>query len=369
MSIRALGIISANYEGKGFSQLTLKRTDATIPFGGRYRMIDFALSNMVNSGITTVGLITPYYYRSIMDHVGVGKPWGLARKIGGLFVLPGSVLGERSKGSKVILKDLIRNRRILDSCEAEYVVISDASTIMNLDYQPYIEAHEKDGNTVSVLYKKEEGDEQAIYFRENKKTGLVNEILFPGQADGDKRFLGVIIVNRQYLLDILEWFAAADNEDIVEIFSHELKKIRMKAYEVKCYSMVIDDIKDFKKANADLLDHEVRTELFEQENYQIFTKVQDEAPTIYKKSASVKKSLVAAGCVIEGTVENSIIFRSVHIKKGAVVKNSIIMQGSIIETNATVINAVCDKYSHVGRKAHLEGGTDLPAVLGKNQIL
>ncbi|MBR5926329.1 MAG: glucose-1-phosphate adenylyltransferase subunit GlgD, partial [Firmicutes bacterium] len=116
-------------------------------------------------------------------------------------------------------------------------------------------------------------------------------------------------------------------------------------------------------------DHEVRTELFEQENYQIFTKVQDEAPTIYKKSASVTKSLVAAGCVIEGTVENSIIFRSVQIKKGAVVKNSIIMQGSIIETNATVINAVCDKYSHVGRKAHLEGGTDLPAVLGKNQFL
>ncbi|MBR6025510.1 MAG: glucose-1-phosphate adenylyltransferase subunit GlgD, partial [Firmicutes bacterium] len=171
MSIKALGIISANYEGKGFSQLTLKRTDATIPFGGRYRLIDFALSNMVNSGITTVGLITPYYYRSIMDHVGVGKPWGLARKIGGLFVLPGSVLGERSAGSKAILKDLIRNRRILDSCEADYVVITASSTIMNIDYQPFIEAHEKDGNTVSVLYKKEAGDEQGIYFKEDKKTG------------------------------------------------------------------------------------------------------------------------------------------------------------------------------------------------------
>ena len=99
MSIKALGIISANYNSEDFGPLTEKRTVATLPFAGRYRLIDFPLSNMVNSGITTVGLITPYYYRSIMDHVGVGKPWGLARKIGGLFVLPGSAVGEKSAGS------------------------------------------------------------------------------------------------------------------------------------------------------------------------------------------------------------------------------------------------------------------------------
>lgn len=368
MSIKALGLISANYNSQDFGSLTEKRTVATLPFGGRYRIIDFPLSNMVNSGITTVGLITPYYYRSIMDHVGVGKPWGLARKIGGLFVLPGSAIGERSKGSKFLMKDLIRNRRILDSCEADYVLLSDSSTVMNCDFQPFLKAHAESEAQISLMYAKKKSNNEGIYL-ELTKSGALKGIRFYGEETTENRFLGVICMNRKFLIDCLTWYEALDNDDIMEILAHDFKKFSFNAFEFKGYNVIIDNLKDFKRANNDLLEHPIRTELFDQEYYPILTKVQDEAPTIYRKSASVSKSLVAAGCVIEGTVENSIIFRSVHIKKGAVVRNSIIMQGSIIETNAVVENAICDKYSHVGRKAQLVGGDQRPAVLGKNKLI
>ena len=180
MSIKALGLISANYNSQDFGSLTEKRTVATLPYGGRYRIIDFPLSNMVNSGITTVGLITPYYYRSIMDHVGVGKPWGLARKIGGLFVLPGSAIGERSKGSKILMKDLIRNRRILDSCKADYVILTDSSTVMNCDYQAFLKAHVESEAQISLMYAKKKSTNEGIYL-DLTKSGALKGIRLYGE--------------------------------------------------------------------------------------------------------------------------------------------------------------------------------------------
>lgn len=361
-----LGLISANYNKKELEALTKSRTVATIPFGGRYRLIDFALSNMVNSGIKTIGLITPYYYRSIMDHVGAGKPWELARKIGGLFILPGTVYGDRSQGSRVLIRDLIRNHRILDRSHSDYVLISDSSVVMNCDFKPFIEAHEASGCPISLMYKKEAGKADRAYLK-IKKSGKVEKIV-KGGSTLDNLFLGCYIVNRDFLTDFLEWYKALDNYDFMEVLAENIDKYDVNTYEYTGYSAVIDNVNEYKQASRDLLDHETRIELFEQERL-ILTKTQDETPTIYKPSASVNKSLIAAGCIIEGTVINSVIFRSVHIKKGAVVKDSIIMQGSIIEADATVINAICDKYVHVGRKAHIEGGKTQPIVLEKNTVI
>ena len=357
-----MGLISANYNVKDLEPLAKSRTIATIPFGGRYRLIDFPLSNLTNCGITTIGLITPYYYRSIMDHVGAGKPWGLARKIGGLFILPGTVYGNRSEGSRVLIRDLIRNHRILDRSRSDYVLISDSSVVMNIDYKPFIKAHEDSGCPVTLMYKKEPGKATRAYLK-TKKNGQVEKIVRGGTLDN--LFMGVYIVNRDFLIEFLEWYKAFDNYDFMEVLAENLDKYKVNSYECPCYSAIIDSVIDYKKANRDLLDHEVRVELFEQER-NILTKTQDETPTIYKPSASVTKSLVAAGCIIEGTVINSVISRSVHIKKGAVVKDSIIMQKSTIEADATIINAICDKYVHVGRKAHIEGGDLKPIVIEKN---
>ncbi len=357
-----MGLISANYSVKELEPLSKSRIIATIPFGGRYRLIDFPLSNLTNCGITTIGLITPYYYRSIMDHVGAGKPWGLARKIGGLFILPGTVYGNRSAGSRVLLRDIIRNHRILDRSRSDYVLISDASTVMNIDYNEFIKAHEESGCPITLMYKKETGRQNRAYLK-IKKNGHVEKIVRSGSLEN--LFMGIYIVNRDFLINFLEWYKAFDNYDFMEVLSENLDKYDVNSYECTDYSAIIDSVNDYKKANKDLLDHEVRVELFEQDRL-IFTKTQDETPTIYKPSAQITKSLVSAGCVIEGSVINSVLARSVHVKKGAVVKDSIIMQRSTIEADATVINAICDKYVHVGRKTHIEGGDSKPIVIEKN---
>ena len=366
MEKRTLGIISANYSRKELEQLTKSRTIATIPFGGRYRLIDFPLSNFVNCGIKTVGLITPYYYRSIMDHVGSGKPWELARKIGGLFILPGTVYGDRSTNGRVLIRDLIINHRILDRSQSDYVLICDTSVVMNCDFKEFIKAHEEGGCPITLMYKKEAGRNDRAYLK-IKKNGQVEKIV-KGGSKLDNLFMGCYIVDRGFLTNFLDWYKALDNYDFMEVLEKYLDKYNVNTFEYKNYSAIIDSVEDYKKASRDLLDHEVRVELFEQKRL-ILTKTQDEAPTIYKQSASVKKSLVAAGCIIEGTVENSIIFRSAHIKKGAVVKNSIVMQNSTIEADASVINAICDKYVHIGRKAHIEGGDKNPIVIEKNTII
>ncbi len=366
MGTSTLGIITANYTRKDLGSLVDSRTVATIPFGGRYRLIDFPLSNYVNSGITTVGLITPYYYRSIMDHVGAGKPWELARKIGGLFVLPGTVFGEREEGARFLLRDLIINRKIIDRSHAKYVLLCDTSTVMNCDFREFINAHAESGCPISLMYKNEPGRTNRSYLK-IKKNGQLDEIV-TGDPKAKNLFMGCFVIDREMLIRIMDWYRAIDNNDIIHILSQNLSKFKINTYEYKSYAAIIDSVSDYKKASQELLLKEVRQELFEKDA-QIYTKTQDEAPTIYRPGSNVKKSLVAAGCVIEGTVENSIIFRSTHIKKGAIVKNSIVMQKATIETNAVVINAILDKFVHVGRKAHIEGGDDRPVVIGKDEII
>jgi len=364
MSRATLGIITANYARHDLGSLVDSRTVATVPFGGRYRLIDFPLSNFVNSGITTVGLITPYYYRSIMDHVGAGKPWELARKIGGLYILPGTVYGEREEGSRFLIRDLVINRKIIDRTHADYVLFSDSSTVMNCNLRDFINAHAESGCPVSIMYKKEAGRTDRSYLKIDK-DGTVKEIA-RGNGKDKNLFTGCFIINKDLLLRIMEWYKSMDMNDVIHVIAQNIEKFKINAYEYTGYCAIIDTLNDYKKASMELINKEVREELFESER-QIYTKTQDEAPTIYRPGSKVKKSLVAAGCVIEGTVENSIIFRSTTIKKGAVVKNSIVMQKSIIETNAIVINAILDKYVHIGRKAHVEGGEDRPILIGKDE--
>lgn len=361
-----LGIISANYTSDDLGPLTNDRTVATLPFGGRYRLLDFALSNFVNSNIRTVGLITPYYYRSIMDHVGSGKSWDLAKKRGGLFILPGTVFGDKHVRSRILLKDIIRNGKILDRSSSQYVMFCDSSVVMNCDLEEFIDAHVASGCPISLMYKKEVGHKDRSYLK-IKRNGRVEKIYHESDKL-ENLFMGYYIINRDLLMNLIDWYQALDNYDLFEIIAENLGKYEVNTFEFKGYAAIIDTIADYKKASRDLLDHKVRIELFGQER-QIYTKVQDEAPTIFRPGSSVKKSLIAAGCVIEGKVENSIIFRAATVKKGAVVKDSIIMQQTTIESDATVINAICDKYVHVGRKTHIEGGKNNPVVLGKNQTV
>ena len=152
---RLMGLVCANYASDRFGMLTEERPIASIPFGGRYRLVDFPLSNMVNSGINTVGLVTPYAYRSLLDHVGNGKAWTLNRKVGGMFILPGSAYGVKNAQGKFLLRDVIRNQAYLERSRRDIVVVTACSKIFNMDFREAAEQHEKSGAVVTLLYKRE----------------------------------------------------------------------------------------------------------------------------------------------------------------------------------------------------------------------
>ena len=175
--MKAIGLISANYGSSEFGALLENRTLASLPYGGRYRLIDFALSNMANAGITTVGVIAPVNSGSLIDHIGVGNPWSLGRKRGGLFTMPGSVFGMQRFGSRFLMRDLIKCEDLYTKDEADYVIMSGSSDVCNIDYVPLIDAHEKSGKSITMVYKKvPRGEEFQGYFLDIDENGKVTNI-------------------------------------------------------------------------------------------------------------------------------------------------------------------------------------------------
>ena len=336
----AFGIIFANYTGQGFGELLAKRTVASLPFGGRYRLVDFPLSNMVNAGITTVGLIMPSSYRSLIDHVGSGKEWALDKKIGGLFILPGTVYGGHNTKEVIMLSDLLENRRYLQRREREkYAVIVSASKVYNMDYRPMIEAHIASGRTATFAYYK--------------------------TKEGAEMPLNCLVINRDDLIRIADEFSSFPHLDLVDLLHQELPVSEIGVYNFGGYVKSIDSVRDYAEASFDLLEEDIHFELF-RNTRTIFTKIQDEAPTLYGEEANVKNSMISAGCRIDGEVDHCILFRNVKVAAGAKLKNCIIMQHADIRPGAVLENVIMDKYSKVRENVVIKGTSKDPVVTGKN---
>ena len=195
---RTIGLISTNYSVPGFGSVTEVRPAASIPFGGRYRLLDFALSNMVNSRVQTVGLVTPYFYRSIMDHVGAGKPWDLSRKEGGLYILPGTVFGFHEENARFLFRDLLHNLEYLRQGDGDYILVSSGTLVANIDYQPMITKHELEGKPVTLLYKKMQPGEK----RPGRYLTLDGDTVagIRRADEGENLLLDCFIVDKSFLL-------------------------------------------------------------------------------------------------------------------------------------------------------------------------
>ena len=363
-----MGLISTNYISGDYGTLTKERPEASLPFGGRYRLIDFQLSNMINSGITTVGLVTPYMYRSLMDHVGVGKEWALSRKTGGLFILPGSTFGLKGARGRIMVRDLIQNRAFLERGNCKHVVLCDSNKVMNIDYSAVEEAHEANGNDVTFVYKK------GLHTRKDSEMylnldgeGRVSKVVV-GQNKDANCMLGAYIMNLDVLLNILDLYEHMGYMDMVEILNEHMEDLKIGSYEFNGYVGVINDLNSYMRVSMDLLKPEVRCQLFTDDK-PIHTKVQDAPPVKYVKGCDVCSSLVSSGCIIEGTVENSIIFRDVHIAKGAVVRNCILMQHCDISEGVILENVVCDKYVTVKPGIQISVSPESPIALNKKDML
>ncbi len=364
---RTIGLISTNYTVSGYSELTAERPPASIPFGGRYRFLDFALSNMVNSRITTVGFITPYYYRSILDHMGAGKEWGLDKKNGGLFVLPGSVFGFKDAGGRFLLRDVLRNERYLQRGTEDYVLCCDCSLVYNADYQPMIAQHELEGKPVTFLYKKTDPRvRRRGWYLTLDESGRVAGL---EQADaGEYLFLNCFLIDRTFFLRFLHDFRTLGYMDICEVLRMNLDSVHVGSFEFTGYVGFTDGIVDYVRSSMDLLNPAVRHELFSPDR-QIYTKIHDEPPAVYVPGAKVRNSVISAGSIIEGTVENSILFREVRVEKGAVVRNCIIMEHDVVCSGAQLSWCVCDKLVSIGEGVTVTGTAEHPCILPKGKTI
>ncbi len=361
-----IGLISTDYTADGFGSLLAGRTLATLPFGGRYRLLDFPLSSMVNSGITTVGLLAPNNYRSLLDHVGVGKAWSLGRKAGGLFILPSSVYGIRNKSAKFLMRDLIQNMLFFRKDTADYVLICGSNKVYNLDFRPMISAHEKSKRPITLGYiTVPEGFDHSGTFLTLSEEGRVIDMTSTETGEANY-YIDCMLVDRKYLMRFIDWFGALEYMDLMEILVNNIYDIEIGAYEFTGYVGSVDSVKDYMKVSMDLLDSQISHELF-YAGPRIYTKVQDEAPALYSDSAVVSNSMISTGCIIEGTVENSIIFRNCVIQKGAVVRNSIIMRRSTICEGAELNNVICDKYATFSNGINISGSSETPIIIGKSQ--
>ncbi len=361
-----MGLISANYVNDSFAQLTQERPVASLPFGGRYRLVDFPLSNMVNSGIYTVGLVTPYLYRSIMDHVGVGKEWLLSRKVGGMFILPGSVFGLNRVHGKFLLRDLIQNRAYLDRSQTELVVISGCSKVFNIDFRDVAEFHTAHDAEITLIYKKADAcctsDELYLDIGDNGRVFSVNRT----GGSAANYFLEALIINRELLLKFIDWYEVISYLDLTEIIIDNIKHLGIYGYEFTGYVGNIGSVKCYLKASRDLLEPEIQHELFKHDR-PIRTKIQDSPPAKYWPTSDVNNSLISSGCIIKGSVENSIIFRGVTIEEGAVVKGSIIMQSTVVQKDSYLENVICDKFAIIRQGVKLMGNNTNPILIGKRQ--
>ncbi len=369
--MKTIGLISANYQGHGFGQLTENRTLASLPYGGRYRLIDFVLSNMANSGITTVGIIAPYNSGSLIDHIGIGNPWSLGRKKGGLFLMPGSLYGVQASGSRFLIRDMLKNVKFFERDDADYVILTSSTDVYNMDYKTLIEHHDKSDNSITMVYKKMPRGEDLFkhgYFMDIDENGNVTA-LKPESYGWSNYFMDCCIVDREFILEFLNWFEALEYMDMFDVVRDNLDTLRVGAFEFRGYFGKVTNTSDFLTVNQGMTDYGIRNEVFCNPDRPIFTKSQDEAPVFYTPDSDVRNSTISAGCRIEGKVENSTIFRSVNIGKGAVVRNSVIMMHCNIGEGAVLDNVICDKYVTINDGVKIYGSGGDPIIVGKDTTI
>jgi len=369
-----MGIIMTGGRHPGLKELSAMRSSSATPVGGKYRAIDFPLSNMVNSGITNIGVITQYSFRSLMDHLGSGKEWDLDRKNEGLFIFPPSLSIDDTGWYKGSADAIYNNLTYLKRSTEEYVLIAQGNCVYKMLFDDMLDYHKNVNADITIAYREMNDfsleDISRLGVMKLDDSGRVTDLqekpLHPETRNGS---MGIYIMKRELLISLLEECAAHGYYDFVrDILIKKLEKLRIYGYEFKGYWRNISTIQMYYRCNMELLDPEIRRQLFV-ENGKIYTKVKDETPAKYNDEAEVRNSIVADGCIIEGTIENSVLFRGVTVKKGAFIKDSIIMQGSLTEENVSLQYAVLDKGVVITRDKCLRGEPNWPVVVSKNVVV
>ena len=366
-----MGIIFSNIHDSSLGELTNNRTVASLPFGGRYRQIDFVLSNMSNSGINYIGIITKYNYRSLMDHLGSCNDWDLNRKNEGVVFLPPFATGDMGvyKGK---LEALYSAVHFINNPRYDYVVVCDSTVLCNLNFRPAIRHHIQSGCDVTVIAKKvsEVPDRKSQFLIKANNRNRITEILIDTYVRPDTyEGMGMFIFSRKVLMEALE---EAYSKGLTHLERDYLQRkfnentIKLSVYAFDGFVLDNQDIPSYYANNMALLNKSVRDGLFKND-FPIYTKVRDEVPTYYGEGSRITDCLVADGCTIHGTAENSILFRGVSVAPDAQIYSSIIMQGTKVGRGAVLECAILDKNVTVRDGTVLIGTPDHPVIVQKGE--
>ena len=369
ISSSVAGIVFANSYDEAFGKLTQRRSAASIPFGGRYRLIDFCLSNLVNAGISDVGVITKEKYRSLMDHIGSGMHWDLDRKNGGIMILPPFNIGA-SRVYQGYVEALYGAMDFMIRCNTKYMVICDARTVANVDVTAAVRQHKETNADVTVICNrgfKVTNKEQAMKLDIDKDGKITGMYFSQDENADDVRSMNIYVFDREKLIEAVKSSYENGGKTIsADVVAANLGRLKVMAYEHKGYAAIMDCITAYRRANFELLNSDIRADLFNSDR-PIYTKTRDDMPTRYGTHSLVKNSLIAEGCIIEGTVKNSVLFRGVKVEKGAVVENSILMQGVCVNENVELQNVISDKNAEISNDMIIKGTDEKAFLIEKDQ--
>lgn len=366
----AAGIIFADIHIKQTKELTALRTIASIPFGGRYRLVDFALSNLVNANIAKVGIITKQNYQSLMDHIGSGKDWDLSRRNGGVYIFPpfGHHRSEILYENRLEALQTVMN--FINKCHEEHLILMDCDCVNVVDYSKALKEHIKNNADMTIVYRHGEVTEDAknymtLEMDDNKRIHAATITSKVGEVASTS--INVWIVKRKLLSSLISEAKASGATSLRrDIILPNLNRLRIFGFEHTGLHLHIDSLENYFANNMKLLDPSIRSQIFDNEELPIYTKVRDSAPTKYGFDAQVENSFIAEGCVIEGTVKNSILFRGVKVGKNSVVENAILMQDTNVEDNVNLNYVISDKNVIIRSKQTLSGCKKIPYYIGKN---
>ena len=364
------GIIFSYEKRNDLRELGEIRSAASIPFGGRYRAVDFALSNLVNAGVTDVGIVLHGRYQSMLDHLGTGKVWDLSRKRGGLRMLPPfnyqqnwGALPFRGK-----IEALAGVRTYLDEIRQDYVALMDGDLVVNLPMADIFESHVKSGADVTVVCGNDSfATEDGTYFEMNR-DGRITEVLYHLHTPRGYRGLEVYILSKKLLCEIVDECSARDQFSWRKELQTRKDSLNLRSYIWSGFAAQIRSVQEYYDRSMQLLDPAIRAELFTPAR-PIRAKGADKPSTYVGANGRCVNSLVADGCRIEGTVENSVLFPGVVVEEGAVVRNCVLFKEDIVRRNAQLSYIIADKDVEILADRTLMGHATYPIVLAKGSVV
>lgn len=368
--MRAVGLILAGGNSNRMKELTHRRAAAAMPIAGSYRAIDFTLSNMSNSHIRKVAVLTQYNARSLNEHLNSSKWWDFGRKQGGLYVFTPTITIDNGYWYRGTADAIYQNLDFLKSCHEPYVVITSGDAVYKLDYNKVLEYHIDKKADITVVCADLRQGEDASRFGTIKMDDTMRVLEFeekPVITNATTISTGIYIIRRRLLIDLVEQCAEEERHDFVtDILIRYRNLKRIYGYKIKDYWSNIATVEAYYRTNMDFLNAEVRDYFFRQYP-EVYSKVSDQPPAKYNPGSAVKNSLVASGCIVNGTIENSVIFKKVFVGSNCVIKNSIILNDVYLGDNTYIENCIVESRDTIRANTRHVGEDGIKVVVEKSE--